>query len=279
MAEEDHIGRKDRPAALSGFWQSPALIGDPIAQCLILIVLISAVFLAAPGIDLWFSGLFYTPGIGFPMARLGAFIGLRELHSWLTIATVIGLIAAWLIKVALPLRPSLVRPRDIVFILSTLIIGPGIIANLIFKNHWGRPRPFTVTDFGGDLPFVAAWRITDYCATNCSFVSGEGSSAIWLLTLAVLVPERWRPTAVRVLLALAVVFALNRIAFGGHFLSDVLLGWFMTLLVMAVLYRLLYVSPPPLLEDARLEEDVTRNSLRLWRGVRALKERVNRPPG
>ena len=57
---------------------------------------------------------------------------------------------------------------------------------------------------------------------------------MWLLTLAVLLPPRWRPTAIRVLLGFAVVFSLNRIVFGAHFLSDVVLAWWITLLVIAI---------------------------------------------
>jgi membrane-associated phospholipid phosphatase len=114
-----------------------------------------------------------------------------------------------------------------------------------------------VIPFGGDQPFIGVWQITDYCATNCSFVSGEGSSAMWLLTLAVLLPLAWRAGATRILLGLAIVLSLNRIAFGGHFLSDVLLAWWMTLAVMAALYRFLYIDPPPALANDALEDGLT----------------------
>ncbi len=45
--------------------------------------------------------------------------------------------------------------------------------------------------------------MSDACATNCSFISGEGSSAIWLLTFAVLLPPRWRPLGLKILLGFA----------------------------------------------------------------------------
>ncbi len=258
-------------------WQplgAPALIGDPIVQCLILIVVTSAVFLAFPGIDIWFSGLFYDPGNGFVVSRLKGFTGFRDLLRNGTAVIAYGLVAVLVIKLVWPHRKALLRPCDILFILGTLAVGPGIVTNVVFKNHWGRPRPFRVEAFGGDQPFVGVWRITDYCQTNCSFVSGEGSSAIWLLTLIVLVPERWRPTATRLLLVLAVLLSLNRVAFGGHFLSDVLLAWWITLLIMAIAYRLLYVSPPAALANDSIEAWLTEAGEGIRQGVAALKERA-----
>ncbi len=237
---------------------SPALISNPLVQCAVLIVVTSVYFLLFPGTDLWFSNLFYESGNGFPIGRLGAFIALRNLGNGLTWLVAIGLLLLLLVKLALPWRASLVSPRDTVFILSTLALGPGLVVNLIFKNHWGRPRPTAVGYFHGDQPFVGVWQISDGCTSNCSFVSGEASSAIWLLTLVVLLPLAWRSLAVKILIGLAVLLSLNRIAMGGHFLSDVLLSWWLTLAVIAIVYRILYVTPPQALTHERLEDALTR---------------------
>jgi membrane-associated PAP2 superfamily phosphatase len=250
-------------------FRSPALLGDPLVQCLALMVVTSAVFLAFPGLDLWFSGLFYAPGNGFVAGQMPLLVALRDLHRNGTTVVVVVLVAALLIKLAWPNRPSLVKPRDIAYILGTLAIASGVIVNLIFKNNWGRPRPFRVIPFGGDQPFVPVWQITDYCSTNCSFVSGEGSSAIWLLTLVVLVPAVWRPTATRIILGLAIALSLNRIAFGGHFLSDVLLAWWMTLAVMAALYKVLYRNPQAALANDALEDGLTQAGLAIRRAGKA----------
>lgn len=246
---------------------SPALLSEPVVQGLALVAVLTLIFLVFPGLDIWFSGLFYDPNTKFPMLNLGAFVGLRAIGNGITWWVAIALVAVLLFKIALPWRPTLVRPRDILFIFSTLAIGPGLVVNLILKNHWGRPRPWRVDTFGGDQPFVGVWRITHECSTNCSFVSGEASSAIWLLTLVVLLPERWHPLALKVLLALATLFSLNRIAMGGHFLSDVLLSWAITLTLIALAWRLLYTSPPPWLAADRLEDGLTSLGLRLRRLV------------
>jgi membrane-associated PAP2 superfamily phosphatase len=256
------------PANWLGSWfgkDSPALLSEPVVQGLALIAVITLIFLIVPGLDIWFSGLFYDPNTKFPMLNLGAFIGLRAIGNAITLWVPIALVAVLLFKIAVPWRQTLVPPSDILFILSTLAVGPGLIVNLILKDHWGRPRPWRVDVFGGDQPFVGVWRITHECSTNCSFVSGEASSAIWMITLVVLLPERWRPLGLRIIVGLAVLLSLNRIAMGGHFLSDTLLSWAITLTVIAVAWRLLYVSPPALLVDSRLERGLTYIGLRLRR--------------
>jgi hypothetical protein len=35
------------------------------------------------------------------------------------------------------------------FILLSVILGPGLLVNLVFKDHWGRPRPRQVVALGG----------------------------------------------------------------------------------------------------------------------------------
>ncbi len=262
---------EEKAKAPFAVWQplgGPALVGDPIAQCLVLIVVTSAVFLAFPGIDIWFSNLFFDNG--FLAGQLEGFIGLRNIWRDATAVIAIVLVAVLLIKLAWPYRRSLLEPRDTLFILSTLIIGPGIVTNVIFKDNWGRPRPYMVDIYGGHVPFVGVWKITGYCAHNCSFISGEASSAMWLVTLAVLLPPRYRAGGVKVLLALGALFSLNRILFGAHFLSDVMLGWWITLLIILIVYRVLYVSPPAALANARMEAWMTEAGIGLRQGAMVL---------
>ena len=106
------------------------------------ILIVSLVFVTLPGIDVWVSGLFAAPNKGgFPVARLPAFQILRDANRWLTWIIPIALIVVMIVKLVRPDRPSLVPPAKSFFLLLTLAVGSGIIANLIFKNNWGRPRP------------------------------------------------------------------------------------------------------------------------------------------
>ena len=40
------------------------------------------------------------------------------------------------------------------FLVVTLALGPGVVTNLILKDHWHRPRPIDVTEFGGSFRFT-----------------------------------------------------------------------------------------------------------------------------
>jgi len=260
---DDYFGSRLRP-----FGHSPALLADPIMQAALFILAVSLLFLAYPGIDIWFSALFYHPDVGFPMNRLGAFVALRSLTEILLISAVIVLIAAAVIKLLRPTRPTPIRPCDIVFLLTTLALGPGLIVNAFFKEFWGRPRPSAVDLFGGDSPFVGIWELSDSCISNCSFVSGEAAAAMWLVAVAIAVPGRWRKPALILAVVLAVLLSLNRIAFGRHFLSDVLLAWGLTLLVIAVIHRIVVERPPVWLANDRLEACLTDLGLGLRRGTK-----------
>jgi membrane-associated PAP2 superfamily phosphatase len=256
----------DASAPYSGFeaWlahRSPPLIADPIAQCVVLVLVTTVVFLLFPGLDPWFSGLFYDPSIGFSMGRLAFWTAFRDFLRIINWMIPVALVAAIVIRIAWPWSRSFVSPRAVIFILSTLAVGPGIVTNLVFKSNWGRPRPAFTDLFGGNLPFVGIWRITDYCPRNCSFVSGEASAAIWLLTLVVLLPPAWHRTATKILIGLAVALSLNRIAMGGHFLSDVLMAWWLNLIVIAVLWRIIYQRTPDAIGEDRLEQALTDTGL------------------
>jgi lipid A 4'-phosphatase len=126
------------------------------------------------------------------------------------------------------------------------LVGPGLVVNVFLKQHWGRPRPGSTDLFGGDLPFVAAGAWSDACPSNCSFVSGEAASAFWLLCLVPLWPAPSRGKAAVAIAAVACVTCGLRVAFGGHYLSDVVLGGLSSLVVFALVATLvegLYGAP------------------------------------
>ena len=239
-----------------------ALVSQPIAVTLAAIVTVSAIFLVAPGIDLWFSSLFYRSGQFFLGGNPELVVFRRS--SEVIVFSIAGLlIAQVVVKLLRPEAPSLVPPASTLFLLSTLALAPGILVNAILKSNWGRPRPPMIGQFGGPFPYVDVWQISDYCVRNCSFVSGEASSAIWLTALAFVVPRRWRVPVAVLAGVYAFLISLNRIAFGGHFVSDVILAWGLTFLVILVVRRVVLEKPPTWLSDARLEAGLTTLGRRL----------------
>lgn len=258
----------DTPTASPEPRARPGLHAGPIIVGIGVVLLVSAIFTAFPAIDLAVSGAFYAPGRGFFAAHDGLLIAFRRSADVLVALAVVVLLASVAMKIARPDRPSPIAPNRVLFLLWSLALGPGLLVNVILKDHWGRPRPLTITAFGGSSPYVPVWEITDFCARNCSFVAGEASTAAWLTGLALLLPLRWRLPGLVVAGLYALLIGLNRIAFGGHFLSDVLLSYGLTFLVMALLYRLFVERPPAALAEPALEAKLTRLGERLRRKER-----------
>lgn len=234
----------------------------PILTAALLIAVFSGFFVAFPGADLWLSELYYWRPGGFLLKDLDVLHWLRDFGFFLGVALILWLVLQLVMKLVHPRQQSYIPPNVTLFLLSTVIVGPGLIVNILFKNHWGRPRPRDLEQFGGNLPFIEAWHYTDYCASNCSFVSGEASFAFWMTAFALVVPRAYRFSVALFTIALAILLSFNRIAFGGHFLSDVAISAAITLLVIAIGYRLFITHPPPWLTKDRLEADLTR--LGIW---------------
>ncbi len=242
----------------------------PIMATMASIVILSAFFTLFPGVDLAVSHLFYDPQSGFWLRGDPYLRRLRQIGPFLLRFLAVMLVATVFLRLLMPSLKRLVDPRVPLFLLSTLIVGPGLIVNALLKDHWGRPRPVRIEDFGGSFPYVPVWRISDYCDTNCSFVSGEASSATWIVALAVVVPVFLRRPLAAILVALAFPLSLNRIAFGGHFLSDVTLAWAITALVILVAYRFIYEVPPACLRRDALDRAFDRGGAGLRSGLARL---------
>ncbi|MDP3379186.1 MAG: phosphatase PAP2 family protein [Brevundimonas sp.] len=205
--------------------------------------LFSLYFLLFPGVDVGVSAAFHTAGEGFALSSDPALRALRKSSTIVLGLILLGVIGRIVFR--LIARRSLGRDlRRGGFLLIGLAVGPGLLVNTVLKGLWGRPRPVHTEMFGGDTPYVPVWQISDWCQSNCSFVSGEASSAAWLVAAAwVLCPPAWRPWALPLAVAYGVALSLNRLAFGGHFLSDILLSWSLMGLVLAVLYPVLIAAP------------------------------------
>ncbi|MEM8813479.1 MAG: phosphatase PAP2 family protein [Pseudomonadota bacterium] len=217
----------------------------PILASLLVIVAASLFFWAFPGADHGATGLFYTRETWFP-GRTDPALGLvrdfgidlkRGITVWL--ALMVGLrIVCWQ-------GPAVLAGRTLAFLLSSAFLGPALLVNIVLKDFWGRPRPHMVEDYGGQSPYIPVWEISDHCDNNCSFVSGEASSSMWLMAFLFIVPREMRSFLFVVLAILIAFLSLNRVAFGGHFLSDVVIAWCLTLFVILLMRALVLERTEP----------------------------------
>jgi len=215
----------------------------PLIVLLALTALTMVVFALWPGIDLAVSHYFYDGG---------GFIGHNEpervAREFLADAPFVVL-AAFAIPYLLRRfgRAVLWAPdgRSIVFLVATLAIGPGLIVNVALKDHWHRPRPSHTADFRGGDEFKPWYRLDGAYKRNCSFVSGEASTGFWMVAPATLVPPPFRAPALAGAIAFGVAASVLRLAFGGHYLSDVLLGGLIALIVIEATRRALWPRGDP----------------------------------
>lgn len=239
-------------------------------------ILLSILFRTVPGIDLWASSVLYDPADLAAHGRHPWLLNLRQMARWLMIGTIVVLLGAVLLKLVRPERPLVVPGRAIVFLVGTLILGPLLTVNVGLKDHWGRPRPNEISAFGGPSTMVPAWRLDDQCLRNCSFVSGEVAATTWLAGIAMVAPPPARLPLAAGTAILVTAVAGMRMAFGGHFLSDVVLSALLTWLILWVAHWLLYRLDPPWLRSARIDcvLGCTARRLRTWvrQGVGAIRK-------
>jgi membrane-associated PAP2 superfamily phosphatase len=109
------------------------------------------------------------------------------------------------------------------FMLVCLALGPGLIVNLVFKDNFGRPRPFDVERYGGSMPYMPLWEPSS-TLPGYSFPSGDASVGFYCGLPAFVIWRRnrrlaWRFVALGLVLGSAI--GLGRIAWGAHWVSDV----------------------------------------------------------
>lgn len=203
------------------------------------------VVVAFPAIDLAVAGLFHVPGEGFP-ARIHPFFEfMRKGVAPLLVGAGVYVLVLWLCGEMFGQWFLGIDRRLGAYLVLSLAVGPGLIVNSLFKEHWGRARPSQIVEYGGAAIFTPALLLTDQCPGNCSFASGHGALGFWPLAFALLAPPPWRTAALAAALAFGGMMGLTRIAQGGHFLSDVLFAAAITIGVTLLLHRWLIGPRPP----------------------------------
>jgi lipid A 4'-phosphatase len=144
-------------------------------------------------------------------------------------------------------RPKRLERARSLFMLAVLVIGPGVVTNLVLKDNLGRARPRDVIEFGGTKSFTPPLLPSRECPRNCSFVSGEASSmfAVFFALALLLPPYRWGLLIGGI--AAGSLAGVVRIFQGAHFLSDVVFAG----IFMALTVSLLHIAIIGLWRDQR----------------------------
>ncbi|QEM67343.1 phosphatase PAP2 family protein [Geobacter sp. FeAm09] len=209
-------------------------------EALLAVVFLTVVtaIIAATGADLAVSSHFHRSG-GWPVGEQFPWKALYHMDRFpaLVLAS-FGLCAACYGSYKPSWHPW--RRRG-AFLVLLLALGPGVLVNAVFKDHWGRPRPCEIVQFGGSRQFLHPWQ-PGIDGQGRSFPSGHSAAAFYL-TAPFFVYRRTRPALAAGWLAGGLGFGLlmsyARIAQGGHFLSDTLWSWGMIYLTALALSALL----------------------------------------
>lgn len=123
--------------------------------------------------------------------------------------------------------------RPAAYILLVIALGPGLVVNLVFKDHWGRPRPVHISEFGGQHSYIPPLQIGH--TGEKSFPCGHCSVGYMFFALYFLSRKRKLFYFILTLL-FALMMALARMSAGGHFISDILWSGYLVFLIAWLIY-------------------------------------------
>ena len=134
--------------------------------------------------------------------------------------------------------------RPFLVIILTVILGPGLVVNGILKEHWGRPRPADLKQFGSTEQYRHFWNPG---GRGCgkSFVCGHCAIAFSTCSVVALYPIH--PVVASVGLVSGMLYgllmSLARISQGGHFSTDAVWSAVIVLSLITVLYYFVFRIP------------------------------------
>jgi lipid A 4'-phosphatase len=124
------------------------------------------------------------------------------------------------------------------FLVTFMILGPGLIVNTVFKDHWGRPRPIDIVNFGGTEVFRHAWE-KGQPGQGKSFPSGHAAVGFFLFSPFFFLRKtsrRWAALFLCLGISYGVLMGTARMIQGGHFPTDILWSGAFTYLTGLILY-------------------------------------------
>lgn len=145
--------------------------------------------------------------------------------------------------------------RPALFLVLVAVIGPGLVVNVVLKDHYGRPRPREVVELGGQERFLPVWVKGDDRQAK-SFPCGHCSMGFYLGVPWLVLRRRRRALGLAFLaagLAAGGMLGAARMMAGGHFLSDVIWAAGIVWLVAIALHRVMDLdrAPDPAVAEGR----------------------------
>jgi lipid A 4'-phosphatase len=189
--------------------------------CFVLFAFAGIVFSFFPQADLEFSNLFYADHGYFPANDWWIVNVFYRGTPWLGRLFFLIAISVTLLAIFKPAMISRRHWRRAVAVFAIVMLGIGLVVHVFLKDGMGRPRPRDVQNFAGSTAYVPVFVPSQFCQTNCSFVSGHAAIGFALMSVGVFGIRRRRQFWLLVGLSAGGSIGLVRVMQGGHFLSDV----------------------------------------------------------
>lgn len=192
-----------------------------------------------PEVDIWTSMLFYSPETDFFLKENTFVLWVYGSVEFLALILVVSLPGVLLVLLIRKKPIFSITPKKIAYLICVLALGPGLMVNVVLKNHWGRARPDQIEVFGGHKQFTLPFVMSSECESNCAFVSGHASVGFyWVAAAFLLGPYQIYGIAASIFYGMLIGIA--RIMQGGHFLSDVIFSFFLVYAIAKILYYLMF---------------------------------------
>jgi membrane-associated PAP2 superfamily phosphatase len=206
------------------------------------ILLIGTVLFRIYNLDMTLQRLFFSTEQGW---YLGAEPVFKFVYHYGNIPALLISLTAIVVTVLSFRKTNYVKYRKIgLYLILTMIIGPGLLVNTVLKDNWGRPRPRNVDEFGGKYRFEEVLTM-DRESDGKSFPCGHATMGYYLFTLWFLLRKNRRRLGT-LFLVLGIGYGsfigLARMTQGGHFASDVLWAGGLIYLTSYALYRALKLN-------------------------------------
>jgi len=120
---------------------------------LILVIVSTAIFWLTDS-DIRIMQFFFVPGgqQNWPIAKDQPW---QFFYHAAPLLTLLPTLPALLVLMGSTRYPKLWVHRPVaLFIVLCFALGPGLTVNMIFKDHWGRPRPRQVVELGGNQTYL-----------------------------------------------------------------------------------------------------------------------------
>ena len=206
------------------------------AWCLLAAAVVATAAFATGTLDIAAARLFFRSDTAdhWPLAREVPWLLLYRAAPWITASLLIAGLVAFALSLTAPRRHW---RGAATLVLLAVVVGPGLIGNVVLKDHWRHPRPRDLVELGGTQRYVPAPLVgreggASFPCGHCTvgFLCGLGW---WTFRRR---NPRWAAASLAAGLAVGTLLGLGRMAAGAHFLSDVIWSALLAFGVTHLLY-------------------------------------------